>query len=173
MLGIANNAILKAMEQPTRQSKAPTRHRSPSMEDYLEAIRTLSDEHGKVRVTHLSETLHVSKPSVTAAIARLSAEGLVSHERYGAVELTRRGQLVADDVWKRHEALWVFLTEILGLDEETAETDACRLEHYLSPETSKRLTRFVDLVLRSEQGRPAWLTRLSRELSADESQDGS
>lgn len=142
------------------------------MEDYLEAIRTLSDEHGMVRVTHLSETLHVSKPSVTAAISRLSSEGLVRHERYGAVELTHRGQAVADDVWRRHEALWIFLTEILGVDEETAETDACRLEHYLSPDTSKRLMRFVDFVRRRERGRPAWLAHLSEELSSDEQQDG-
>jgi len=143
------------------------------MEDYLEAIRTLSDEHGAVRVTHLSEALHVSKPSVTAAVSRLLSEGLVRHERYGTVELTRRGQAVADDVWKRHEALWVFLTEVLGVDEETAETDACRLEHYLSPDASRRLTRFIDFVLRREEGRPAWLSRFADELSAEEREDRS
>ena len=141
------------------------------MEDYLEAIRTLSDEHGLVRVTHLSEVLHVSKPSVTAAVSRLSSEGLVLHERYGAIELTRRGKEVADDVWKRHEALWAFLTEILGVSEETAETDACRLEHHLSPDTSRRLARFVEAVLRRAEGRPAWLDRLSRDLSADDAQE--
>ncbi len=143
------------------------------MEDYLEAIRTLSAEHGTVRVTHLSDSLHVSKPSVTAALGRLSSEGLVRHERYGTVELTAQGRTVADDVWKRHEALKVFLTEILGVDEETAATDACRLEHYLSPDTSRRLAGFVDIVLQSEGGRPSWLARLSTELSGDEERDRS
>ncbi len=158
----------------SQQERSQVRHRrSPSMEDYLEAIRTLSDEHGSVRVTHLSEVLHVSKPSVTAAVSRLSSQGLVLHERYGTIELTHHGKAVADDVWKRHEALWAFLTEILGVSEETAETDACRLEHHLSPDTSRRLTGFVEAVLRRAEGRPAWLDRLSRELSADDGQEES
>ncbi|MFW6103109.1 MAG: metal-dependent transcriptional regulator [Chloroflexota bacterium] len=143
------------------------------MEDYLEAIRTLSGERGSVRVTHLSEVLNVSKPSVTAAVSRLSSEGLVLHERYGAIELTLRGKAVADDVWKRHEALWAFLTEILGVSEETAETDACRLEHHLSPDTSRRLAGFVEAVLRRAEGRPDWLDRVSRELSAGDGQEES
>ncbi len=164
----------QSREGQTQQERSQVRsHRSPSMEDYLEAIRTLSDNHGSVRVTHLSEVLHVSKPSVTAAVSRLSSEGLVLHERYGAIELTRRGKAVADDVCKRHEALWVFLTEILGVSEETAETDACRLEHHLSPDTSRRLAGFVEAVLRRAEGRPAWLDRLSLELSADDGQEES
>lgn len=160
-------------QEDVTRDRSQSRHRSPSMEDYLEAIRTLSDEHRPVRVTHLSETLHVSKPSVTAAISRLSHEGLVHHERYGAVELTARGKVVADDVWKRHEALWVFLTEILGVDEKTAETDACRLEHYLSPDTSRRLTKFVDMARRGEDGRPVRLAGRPREPQEDKEQDRS
>jgi len=134
-----------------------SRKHSPNMEDYLEAIRALIDEYGVARVTHLSEALHVSKPSVTAAVTKLAAEGLVRHEKYGDVELTPRGMEIADDVWRRHEALWVFLTEILGVGEETAQSEACKLEHYLSPDTSTRLIRFVDYVLGGESGRPQWL----------------
>ncbi len=139
------------------EGRTPGRHRSPSMEDYLEAIGTLEDEHGPVRVTQLSDALNVSKPSVTVAVGRLSQEGLVMHEKYGSVELTPRGKAVADDVWRRHEALWVFLTEILGVSEETAEGDACKLEHYLSPDATERLTCFVEFVLKGEKGRPQWL----------------
>ncbi len=139
------------------EGRSNVRHRSPSMEDYLEAIGTLEDEHGLVRVTQLSDALNVSKPSVTAAVGRLAQEGLVMHEKYGSVELTPRGKAVADDVWKRHEALWIFLTEILGVSEETAEEDACKLEHYLSPDATERLVCFVEFVLEGEKGRPQWL----------------
>ncbi len=127
------------------------------MEDYLEAIRTLADEGGVVRVTQLSEALRVSKPSVTAAVSRLVVENLVNHEKYGSIELTSRGRLAADDVWRRHEALWTFLTEILGVSEQEAEREACHLEHYLSPDTGKRLGYFVNFVLEGEEGRPEWL----------------
>jgi DtxR family Mn-dependent transcriptional regulator len=138
------------------QALSPRPH-SPNMEDYLEAIRVLTDEHGAARVTQLSEALQVSKPSVTAAVAKLAGEGLVRHEKYGAVELTRRGVEVADDVWRRHEALWTFLTEILGVGEDAAQSEACKLEHYLSPESSARLIGFVDHVLGGQPGKPQWL----------------
>jgi len=147
----------KEDETSSEEERSGVRHRSPSMEDYLEAIGTLEDEHGLVRVTQLSDALNVSKPSVTAAVGRLAQEGLVMHEKYGSVELTPRGKAVADDVWRRHEALWVFLAEILGVSEETAEEDACKLEHYLSPDATERLTRFVEFVLEGEKGRPQWL----------------
>ncbi|MBN1152668.1 MAG: metal-dependent transcriptional regulator [Dehalococcoidia bacterium] len=130
---------------------------SANMEDYLEAIRVLAFGGSPVTVTQLSDALNVSKPSVTSAIAKLSREGLVAHERYGAVQLTARGKLVAEDVCHRHEALKVFLTEILGVPQETAEEDACKLEHHLSQDSSMRLTHFIDYVLKEDGGRPAWL----------------
>jgi Mn-dependent DtxR family transcriptional regulator len=68
------------------------------MEDYLEAIRTLSGGEAPVTVTQLSDALNVSKPSVTAAMAKLAGEGLVEHEKYGAVDLTARGREIAEDV---------------------------------------------------------------------------
>jgi len=145
-----------AKGESSRTGLSPRKH-SPNMEDYLEAIRALIDEYGVARVTQLSEALHVSKPSVTSAVRKLAAEGLVRHEKYGDVELTPRGFEVADDVWRRHEALWVFLTEMLGVSEDTAQSEACRLEHYLSPDTSTRLIRFVDHVLRDPSGKPQWL----------------
>lgn len=132
------------------------------MEDYLEAIHTLSGLERPVRVTRISEVLNVSKPSVTAAVAKLSAAGLVSHERYGGIYLTARGREVADDVCSRHDALRMFLTEILGVTEETAQVDACRLEHHLSPESSQRLSMFVSFVAENAGGRPGWLEEFAK-----------
>lgn len=141
------------------------RHYSANMEDYLEAIRTLSDTHTPVTVTQLSDALEVSKPSVTAAIARLSGEGLVDHAKYGAIALTVRGKAVADDVCRRHTALKTFLTEILGVSGDTAEEDACKLEHHLSHDSSVRLTRFIAYVLQDARGRPEWLEEFVESLN--------
>ncbi len=139
------------------------------MEDYLEAIRTLADGRTPVTVTQLSDALEVSKPSVTAAIGRLTGEGLVNHEKYGAVELTERGRVVAEDVCRRHEALKTFLTEILGVSEETAEIDACKLEHHLSYDSSARLTRFIAYVLQDARGRPQWLEQFAESMNREPS----
>jgi len=134
------------------------RRYSANMEDYLEAILTLSSGGLPVTVTQLSDALRVSKPSVTAAMSKLAAESLVRHEKYGAVELTSRGRTIAEDVSHRHEALRLFLSEILGMRPETADEDACKLEHHLSHDSSVQLTRFVDYVLNADGGKPAWLS---------------
>ena len=133
------------------------KQQSPSMEDYLERIAMLAEERGVVSVTKLSKALEVKKPSVTAALKKLSERGLVDHERYGYVELTAEGKRIAQDVFHRHEALRKFLTEILGVEPETAWNDACKMEHFVSPATSERLTKFVEFVLTCPRGRPEWL----------------
>ena len=138
-----------------------SRRYSANMEDYLEAIRTLSEGGTPVTVTQLSDALTVSKPSVTAAMAKLAGEGLVEHEKYGAVGLTARGAVIAEDVCHRHETLKVFLTEILGVSPETAEEDACKLEHHLSHDSSMRLTRFIAYVLNDVRGKPEWLEKFA------------
>jgi DtxR family Mn-dependent transcriptional regulator len=139
------------------------------MEDYLETIRTLSQDGTPVTVTQLSDALNVSKPSVTVAVAKLSGEGLVVHERYGAVDLTPRGRMIADDVCRRHDALKVFLTQILGVSAEAAEIDACNLEHHLSYDSSIRLTRFVAWVLGDADERPEWLEQFAASVDAGRS----
>ena len=128
-----------------------------SMEDYLEAIAFVSRDKGEARVSHISRQLGVKMPSVSEAIRKLADDGLVTHERYGRVELTPEGATIAEDVIARHEMLRRFLTGILGVDAETAEKDGCKMEHSLSPETRYRLSRFVEFVLTSPGGKPEWL----------------
>ena len=159
-LGVGMPARSEEMRQPVNRKRY-----SANMEDYLEAIRTLSVGDGPVTVTQLSDMLNVSKPSVTAAVAKLAADGLVVHEKYGAIQLSARGRVVAEDVWHRHEMLKMFLMEILGVPAETAEQDACKLEHYLSQDSSRRLTRFIDYVLNDDRGKPAWLEVFMAEVS--------
>jgi len=121
---------------------------SSSIEDYLEAIIVLDrEDSGMVRITDLSERLGVSKPSVSAAVKRLKDLGWVRHERYGGVELTSEGRTRAAEVAARHDLLHRFLTLVLGVNEETAQEDACRLEHVLSGETIDRLSMFVEFLV--------------------------
>ena len=132
-----------------------------SMEDYLEAIIMLSEGGKAVSVTQISKALGVKKPSVTAALKRLSGNSLVSHERYGNVELSAEGEKIARDVFQRHEALRHFLIEILDIDPGVAADDACKMEHSVSSVTSERLAKFVEFILTRPQGQPDWLKFLN------------
>ena len=115
-----------------------------SGEDYLEAVLLLGRESHAVRVRDVASRLRVSRPSVVAALAQLEKRGLARHERYGAVELTDQGRTLAEAVYRRHELLLRFLRDILGVGEQVAVEDACRLEHALSSETAQRLLAFVE-----------------------------
>jgi len=130
---------------------------SASMEDYLEAIMMLRKDSSGVRVTEVSKALGVSKPSVTAALKKLSQDGLVRHERYGHAELTAEGRVMAEDVFRRHEVLRHFLADILNIDPNIAVEDACKMEHHLSPATLERLAKFVEFVISRPKGQPEWL----------------
>jgi DtxR family Mn-dependent transcriptional regulator len=122
------------------------RDRSASMEDYLEAIAKLGERRKAVRVKQLSDRLGVKMPSVTSALKRLSEQELVEHERYGHIKLTPEGHKVARDVIRRHKALTRFFAQALGIDKETAEEDACRIEHVISPPSMERMARFVEFI---------------------------
>jgi DtxR family Mn-dependent transcriptional regulator len=116
---------------------------SEHMENYLKAILILAEEQGVVRVKDISAMLHVKMSSVTAALGALSKAGYVKHESYGYVQLTPKGNDMARDVHKRHHMLLRFLRDVLDIDPQTAEKDACGMEHAISPQALKKLERFV------------------------------
>jgi DtxR family Mn-dependent transcriptional regulator len=110
-----------------------------------------------VRISDIAQRLGVRLPSVVAMLKGLAAKGLVKHERYGLVELTEAGRGEAREVLARHKAIYRFLNGFLGVNEATAETDACRIEHVLSPDTVKRLLKLVTLLERDGTGGKACL----------------
>jgi DtxR family Mn-dependent transcriptional regulator len=131
---------------------------SSNMEDYLEAIISLRRENGIARVKDISSLLNVKTPSVTSALNTLSKDGFVIHERYGYVELTPEGERLAKNVQRRHEILIKFLTEILNIHPKIATEDACKIEHSISPQTFKKLTKFIEFVETCpDHDRPDWL----------------
>ena len=127
-----------------------------SMEDYLEAIIMLQEKGEKATVTALSESIGVKKPSVDWALKKLSDAGLVIHEKYGDIELTPEGVRIAGEVYRRHKALFSFLTDILNVNPKIAAQDACSMEHYLSRESINRLEKFIKFVLDCHPGLSDW-----------------
>ncbi|MBD3169330.1 MAG: MarR family transcriptional regulator [candidate division Zixibacteria bacterium] len=118
-----------------------------SLEDYLEAIYMIQQENSVARVKDIASKMDVSPPSVTGAIKSLKTMGLVKHSHYGYVELSPKGIRTASEIFKIHETLTDFLHKVLGISPDAAESDACKIEHVLEPETVKRITEFLEFSL--------------------------
>ncbi len=114
-----------------------------SLEDYLEAIYLIIQKKKVARVKDISEQLDVKKPSVINAVKELETRNMVVHEKYGYIELTSLGQAEAAKIYDRHETLRSFLIKVLGLPEDVAEDDACKMEHVLSQQTFHKLKDFM------------------------------
>ena len=105
-----------------------------SGEMYLETIYILSQKSSAVRAIDVGEYMGYSKPSVSRAVGLLKDEGLVKRDREGYLKLTEAGTILARRIYERHTVL-ARLFMNLGVDEETATKDACRIEHYISETT--------------------------------------
>ncbi|MBQ6509234.1 MAG: metal-dependent transcriptional regulator [Flexilinea sp.] len=110
-----------------------------SGEMYLETILLLSKKSPYVRAIDISAHMGFSKPSVSRGLGLLKKGGYITVDPGGAVELTESGRAIAEAVWERHTTLTEALMR-LGVDEQTASEDACRMEHYIS-ERSFRAVR--------------------------------
>ena len=114
-----------------------------ALEDYLEAIGVLIEANTEARVKDIADRLQVSKPTVHAALHDLEDRGYVMHEPYGAVHLTKSGKALAEVIREKHRVIKSFLQGLLGVDRETAEREACSLEHDLSDGTIARIARLL------------------------------
>ena len=109
-----------------------------SAEDYLEAILVLSKQGGGVRSVDIASMLGVSKPSVSHAMKLLREDGYIAMDRYGTVTLLEKGEEIAVRIYERHQVLTKML-EGLGVSEEVAKADACKLEHDISNESFEKI----------------------------------
>ncbi|BCV21637.1 DtxR family transcriptional regulator [Moorella sp. Hama-1] len=117
---------------------------SYAMQDYLEAILELYEQEDVVRVTDIAARLGIAKASVSQAMHTLANLKLIKQERYGPIELTPAGKKEAAKIRRRHQVLYRFLVEILGVDAKTASKDACLIEHVVSPLTLARLIEYLE-----------------------------
>ncbi|MCR4671808.1 MAG: metal-dependent transcriptional regulator [Lachnospiraceae bacterium] len=114
-----------------------------SPEDYLEAILMIKLQKGKVRSIDVARHLGFSKPSVSVAMKRLRENGYVLMDEDGYLTLTDSGNEIASSIYERHTIVSEYLMQ-LGISEETAINDACRIEHVLSEESFQRIKELTE-----------------------------
>jgi len=117
-----------------------------SGEMYLEAILVLSKKNGFVRSIDVSEYLGYSKPSVSRAVGILKSGNYIVVDKDGSLTLTQTGKAIAEKIFERHTVLSRLLIK-LGVSEETATADACKMEHAISDESFEAIKRYTaDLI---------------------------
>ncbi len=114
-----------------------------SGEMYLETIYVLSQRKGFVRSIDVGEEMGYSKPSVSRAVGILRDGGYITVAHDGGLHLTEAGLEVAQRTYERHTVLSEFFIK-LGVDEETATNDACKIEHVISSSTFAALKKFLN-----------------------------
>jgi DtxR family Mn-dependent transcriptional regulator len=130
---------------------------SASLEDYIEAIYNLIAEKQAARVKDISKLLKVNYSSVTEALRALAERKLVNYAPYEIATLTEKGEHVAKDVIRRHEALRDFFIKVLAIDERDADEAACKMEHAVSPQIIERFIEFVEFVETCPRGGTKWI----------------
>ena len=116
-----------------------------SAEDYLEAMLMMKEQHGYIRSIDIADHLGVTKPSVSYATKRLRENGFITMDHSGFITLTDSGMEIADRVYSRHKMLTDFFMAI-GVSPETARDDACKVEHDISEETFKAMSRYNEIL---------------------------
>ena len=114
-----------------------------TMENYLEAIYELGKQGEGARVSDIAERLGVSKASTNSAMSTLSEKGLITNERYKLVYLTPTGREIAEFTARKHHLIYQFLTTVLQVDAETADEDACLIEHVISNTSVTAMQNFL------------------------------
>ena len=118
---------------------------SESLEDYLEAILETVGHKQVARAKDISYLMQVRKSSVTGALRSLAEKGLVNYAPYNLITLTSKGQSIAEEVHRKHQALRNFFIKVLAIDPETAEAGACRMEHAIPPLILERFVQFLQV----------------------------
>ncbi|MFB3890921.1 MAG: metal-dependent transcriptional regulator [Phycisphaerae bacterium] len=139
-----------------------TKRLTASMEDYLEAILFLVRRNRVARVRDIARELKVGMPAVTAALKTLASRGLVNYDPYQFVTLTDRGGELAEQVSRRHYDIRRFLCDVLGLDAQEAEANACRMEHAVDEAVLERLRLFGEFVADCPRAGESWTEAFRR-----------
>ena len=118
-------------------------HLQESGEMYLETIYILTKKNHDVRSLDVAEYMNFSKPSVSRAVGLLKQGGYITVDSDGYLHLTDLGEQIATKIYERHTLLTEFLIQ-LGVDQETAAADACKIEHDISDKSFEAIKRHVD-----------------------------
>jgi len=130
---------LESIKEAHKSAKADS---SSRMEDYLEVISELVELKGYANTLDISRYMNVSAPSVTKMLQRLDENGYLKYEKYRGINLTSKGNAIADTIRQKHGILLEFF-KMLGIDHTAANKDAEGIEHHLNPKTIKQLRKFI------------------------------
>ena len=120
---------------------------SESLEEYLKTMYILKQKNGNIRVTDIAEQMNCSKPSVNKAINNLKENGLINYEIYGTIEMTEQGENLAKKILETYDIVFLFLKDVLGMENNKAEKEAENMKLSMSDETINSLARYVHHVL--------------------------
>lgn len=120
---------------------------SHSMAHYLTTIHDLHQTRGYARVSDVADELAVTKGSVSVQMKHLKKKGFVTEDKNRHLNLTPVGEAIAREVLSNREVLIQFISNVLGIPADQAETDACKIEHLLSHDTSQQILALVQILL--------------------------
>ena len=127
---------------------------------HLMAVHELRARHGYARVSDIAQHLKITKGSVSSAMKHLKERGYVREDHNKFLELSDKGAKVVSEVEATRVAFQRFLTHALGMDEDDAQIDACKVEHLVSAETRSRLTHFLHFLFSEEPAAQVFLEAL-------------
>ena len=122
-----------------------------SLEEYISTIYILEKTNKKIRVTDIATKMLITKPSVNRALKNLREKGYVNFEPYTDITLTDEGREVAQEISKKYDIVKIFLTEILGVSQKTAEIDSLKIKAAISEETEQKLQEFMTKELKIDE----------------------
>ena len=127
---------------------------TPTLESYLEIIYMMAVEQQPIIGARLAESLHVSRPTVTTTLKRLTREGLIKLNDRKEIQMTTKGQAVAERLQHRHRIVERWLTDVLGMDWAKSDAEAHRLEHAMSDEVAELLNKSLGYPTTCPHGNP-------------------
>lgn len=120
---------------------------SKSLEEYIKTMYILKKQNDNIRVTDIANKMNCTKPSVNKALNNLKEEKLVNYETYGTIELTQEGENLAKKILEAYDIVYVFLKEVLSLEDEEAKSEAEKIKSSISDSTINKLAKYVHEVL--------------------------
>ena len=120
---------------------------SKALEEYIKTMYVLRIKKGEIRVTDVADLMNCSKPSVNKALNNLKSEKLVNYETYGKIELTKQGEDLAKKILEAYDILYLFLKDVIELDEEKAHIEAEKIKLTIEDNTLNKLAKYIHKVL--------------------------
>jgi DtxR family Mn-dependent transcriptional regulator len=120
---------------------------SKALEEYIKTMYVLKIKKGEIRVTDVADLMNCSKPSVNKALNNLKSEKLVNYETYGKIELTKQGEDLAKKILEAYDILYLFLKDVIELDEEKAHIEAEKIKLTIEDNTLNKLAKYIHKVL--------------------------